>query len=629
MLAAREQDSGAQLQATFVVVTRPLRPSRATGSSRPDPQALLTGCDPRQVEAITSPATTLLVLAGAGSGKTRVLTRRIAWRVSTGSALPEHVLAVTFTRKAAAELRARLAGLGLPETVRAGTFHSVALSELRQLAAEERRQPPVVLSSKVRLLGKVTSGWSPRTSWSGEGRRSRTAGGARRLEEAVFPLAELAQEIEWAKARLLDPSSYERAAAIAGRSTSWPPGLVADAFHAYELEKRRRRVLDFEDLLSRCSEALEDDAEFAASARWRARHFFVDEYQDVNAAQLRFLRLFLGERHDLSVVGDPFQAIYAWNGSDPEAITRFTADFPDAAVVELRTNYRSTGEVLVAAGAVLGHVRALPAGVPGNSGPTPTVTEFGTGPEEAEGVAKRARLAKRPGRCWSQIAVLARTNAQLEAVEQAMSRRQIPTRSPSLASFLDGEDVQMALGDAAGLPTREALSAWAADVAESGQEELAKLAREYLEEDSWANGAGFRNWVVTQVRSGEPVFHSDAVTLTTFHRSKGLEWPVVFLVGLEDGFVPISYARDPDALAEERRLLYVACTRAGEELHCSFARERIFGSSGRPSVRTPSPWLRAIEAAVASSPFDAGRGTEGGMTAKEALEISRRSLGVS
>jgi len=596
------------------------------------------------------------VLAGAGSGKTRVLTRRIAWRVAGGSATAAHVVALTFTRKAAGELRARLASLGLPEPVRAGTFHALALGELKRLAAERHASQPVVAPSKVRLLSGVTAGWGPLATGRGRGggtrpvgSRSRSRQAGSQLSEAVFPLVELAQEIEWAKARCLRPVDYERAAAIAGRTTSWPAGLVSEAWEAYELEKARRRVLDFEDLLSRCAAELEEDPHFATSARYRMRHFFVDEYQDVNEAQLRLLRAWLGGGSDLCVVGDPDQAIYGWNGSDPGAIRRFGADFPDASIVRLRTNYRSTREVLTVAGAVLGQDEPAPAGGPAPEGATPTVTEYATALDEADGVAAALRLAKRPGRSWSQLAVLARTNAQLAGFEASLSKRQIPWRTAGTTSFLRRPHVEEALRDAVRTRSGAELAAFAADLragagfpapdlpegggralGEIGGDpagtdllELATLVDEYLSEDVGASGAGFRSFVEAAVRSEEAGGTGDCVTLTTFHRAKGLEWPVVFVTGLEDGLVPISYARDPDALAEERRLLYVACTRAGEELHCSFARERTFAGSSRPSARAPSPWLRAIQAAerdlrrLRGSPASAAR---------EAIALSRQLL---
>ena len=221
---------------------------------------LLAGCDPQQRLAITSEARPLCVLAAAGSGKTRVLTRRIAWRVNESTATARYVLALTFTRKAASEMRARLANLGLPEPANVGTFHAMALSELRRLAAERGRPVPVVVASKAKLLA--------------------TAAGTKAGHDRAV-LAELAQEIEWAQAQCLTPRDYEKALGRAGRQGQLDPTVVTEVWRRYEREKQRRGVLDFDDLLLRCANEIETDPDFAASARWRFRHVFVDEYQDV------------------------------------------------------------------------------------------------------------------------------------------------------------------------------------------------------------------------------------------------------------------------------------------------------------------------------------------------------------
>jgi len=581
---------------------------------------LLAWCDEEQVEAITTLARPLCVLAGAGSGKTRVLTRRMAWRVLQGSATADHILALTFTRKAAGELRERLADLGLPQPVVAGTFHAVALSELKRRAAERSMRPPVVLSSKIRLLYHVL-------------------GDRGRLVPTPKAVAELASEIEWAKAGCVTASGYEQAAARSRRTSSWRSSEVAETWQRYELEKRRRGVLDFEDLLQRCEAELRADAEFAGSARWRYRHVFVDEFQDVNEAQLRLLKAWLGQNDDLCVVGDPQQAIYSWNGADPDVIANFAAHFRGATVMSLRTNYRSTREVLGVAAAVLGIVEPAPAGGAVPEGKVPTVTAYRSDVDEATSVAGAARLAKRPGRAWSRIAVLARTNGQLGLLEEALSAAGIPTRV-ARARWQPGSPLaKSALDEAVAAPNAAALARWAADLDGAPADsvageglirlelvELARAAIEYIGEDVSPTGVGFRNWLETTVPFEADAGHrADAVELATFHRAKGLEWEVVFVTGLEDGLVPISHAREPAAIAEERRLLYVACTRAAEELHCSWASERTF-SSGRPSPRSPSPWLAAIEGAGLEL-RRVSRASSG--AARQALAESRRLLGVA
>ncbi|MHB8245681.1 MAG: ATP-dependent helicase [Acidimicrobiales bacterium] len=574
------------------------------------PEDLLAGCDAQQKEAITTTAQPLCVLAGAGSGKTRVLSRRVAWRVLDGSALSTHVLMLTFTRKAAAEMRSRLGLLGLPETVTAGTFHAMALAELRRLARERGQAPPVVMSSKARLIQAVMSNRPGRHS----GR-----GGNGRPDRKGFPVHAIAAEIEWAKARLMGPLEYLRLAPGAGREPPLAFSEIAGIYEAYEDERRRRRVLDFEDLLTVCASEIASDAEFAASARWRFRHVFVDEYQDVNAAQLTLLKRWCAGSDDLCVVGDPDQAIYGWNGSDPGAISRFPEDFPGSSVIRLRANYRSTAEVLGVAAAVLGLSEVLPANGPGAEGPIPTVVSYASGEEEAAGVADRARLAHRPGRRWSQIAVLTRTNAQLPAFREAFSKLRIPVRVVGENDFLRRPHVAAAIGDLAQARNQSALAAIAQDLRLTGEPErelgeaqtlggsltsnerqdlaeLATLVEEYLSADLVASGEGFREFVEASAPSLGTGSSNDAVELMTFHRAKGLEWPVVFVTGLEEGLVPVSHARDEGALAEERRLLYVACTRAEQELHLSWARERRFAPS-RASQREPSVFLIDIDRA--------------------------------
>ncbi|MGH9297203.1 MAG: ATP-dependent helicase, partial [Acidimicrobiales bacterium] len=433
---------------------------------------LLAACDEDQREAITAKDRALCVLAGAGSGKTRVLTRRIAWRVLDGSALCAHVLTLTFTRKAAAELRGRLSLLGLPEPVTAGTFHSIALAELRRLASERREAPPVVLPSKARLLHAVLADEESFPHPLGQARARPTAQRhgtrrARATDSSRAPVHELAAEIEWAKSRLLSPNDYAYAAHQAAREAPWPYEDVALVYEAYEKARRRRRVLDFEDLLTVLACELAADSGFAASARWKFRHLFVDEYQDVNDSQLRLLKLWTGDSVDLSVVGDPDQAIYSWNGANPEAIIHFAADFPGARVVRLRTNYRSTAEVLTIAGSVLGRPEVTVTGGRAPTGPVPSVTRYSDSTSEAAGVAERARLAHRPGRAWSQIAVLARTNAQLPAFREALETLFVPCRVAGGGAFARRTHVAAAIADLARAMSRAALASMASDLCDS------------------------------------------------------------------------------------------------------------------------------------------------------------------
>ncbi len=567
-------------------------------------QRLLAGCDAAQRAAITAPAAPLLVVAGAGSGKTRVLTRRIAWRVHEGSATAGHVLALTFTRKAATELRDRLSGLGLPAPVTAGTFHAIALAELRRRRAEQGRLTPVLLESKARLIAAALGDHAAG--------RARTGGPA---PERRSLLAACAAEIEWSKARLIAPGDYPAAAGPAGRRPPVPAEEMAAIYARYESERRRRRVYDFDDLLAALAEEIERDPEFAAAQRWRFAHLFVDELQDANPAQLRLLEAWRGGRPDLFAVGDPRQAIYGWNGADPLAVLRFAERFAGATVLSLDTNYRSSPQVVAMASAVL--ERADAAGPPRSAradGAVPTLRVYPDEDAEATGVAAALRRAHRPGRPWSHCAVLARTNGQLGLIEEVLRASGIPVRSSAGSGLLARPAVRAALaaldpragnrglrafleGLAATLEADEALPFLGeGDDEDEVRDDLGVLARlgvEQLQIDPLAGADGFLAFVRDAWRDG-PATGRDAVELTTFHRAKGLEWPVVFLVGLEDGFVPSARATTPAALDEERRLLYVALSRAEDELHCSYATSRRF--SGRLVARQASPFLARLEA---------------------------------
>jgi DNA helicase-2/ATP-dependent DNA helicase PcrA len=569
---------------------------------------LLAGLNPAQEAAVTSDGAPVCILAGAGSGKTRVLTRRIAWRADTGRVDPRHLLAVTFTRRAAGELGTRLAALGVRSQVAAGTFHSLAYSQLRRRWAELDERPPAILERKARLLAPLLP---------------------RRGSSPVQP-ADVAAEIEWAKARMVTPDRYEAEAATADRRSPLPLAAIASLYERYEAEKRRRGLVDFDDLLLLCAQALETDAEFAAVQRWRFRHLFVDEFQDVNPAQFRLLEAWRGGRTDLCVVGDPNQAIYAWNGADPSFLTGFARRFPGTTVLRLDDNYRSSPQVLAVANAVLGGRSALRAQAP--DGPLPTVSSAATDHDEAVAVARAVRRHHGGNRPWSDCAVLTRTHAQLVLFEEAFRGAGIPYRVRGAARFLQLPEVREAVGSLRRRPSATPLATVLPDLLELAREaaapagapgddgaaattapipapapggaseraanleSLARLAREQLAAEPQASVGGFLAWLVATLRGDDPDAGGDAVELATLHAAKGLEWPVVFIAGLEQGLVPIGHAESPEARAEERRLLYVGITRAQRQLHCSWAERRTFGA--RTLTRSPSPYLDRIEAVV-------------------------------
>ncbi|MCL6091629.1 MAG: ATP-dependent DNA helicase UvrD2 [Actinobacteria bacterium] len=485
---------------------------------------LLEGLTPMQRRAVETLSPTVCVLAGAGSGKTRVLTQRIAYRVLNGTATPEHCLALTFTKKAAGELQERLAKLAVAGPVNAVTFHSLALHQLRRWWADRRTSEPALLRSKVRLLGEL-------------------AGARSGLEGAAT--ADLAAAIEWAKARLVPPEHFAVSAQEANRELPGDPVAIGALYARYEDEKRRRRLVDFDDLLVRYYQALSADPRFAAAQSWRWAHVFVDEFQDVNPLQWRVLMGLLGGNDDLFVVGDPNQAIYGWNGADPDFLASFPRSFPDAEVVRLDDNHRSSPQVLAAATAVLGHQSAGFARSSRPDGPLPTLRCFPNDLAEAAGIASEVAQAMSSGLTWDDMAVLGRTNSQLVVVTEALARAGVPYRAPSNIGGSTRGDV------------------------------------EDLEPDDRTMGP-----------RGEPDTMG-AVTVCSFHRAKGLQWKAVWVCGLEAGLVPIAYATSPASLAEERRLVYVALTRAEQRLHCSWSNERRT-QRGAVLRRSPSPWLPAL-----------------------------------
>ena len=561
----------------------------------------LAGLTASQCLAVVTDASPLCVLAGAGSGKTRVLTRRVARRVLDGSADAEHSVVVTFTRKAASELRRRLAHLGV-DGVAVGTFHGIALAELRRHWADTGQIAPAVVDDPARILRRVAGDDTSRTGSNG----SRTE-----QPETAGRIRALASEIEWAQARGVDPAGYTTAARAAGRRAPLAPGAVADLYRRYVEAKARRHVVDLHDLVTGAAELIETDPVVADAVHWRVRHLYVDEFQDVNPAQWHLVRALLGDRRDLCVVGDPDQAIYSWNGADPTLMERLPELLPGTTVLHLDDNHRSTPQILAAAHAALrapsgdptGHVGDTnpPANPPASahhaiptatrpSGPPPLVRSFDDEAAEAAGVARWLRLAHHPGRPWSHLAVLARTRARLEPVAEALALAGIPVRdltAPDRLPATPGPD-----SDAMHLP-------WQASARATGAGAAMRA--------GVGAGAGASNPFATPPSPAEPGTATstpspprDAVELATFHRAKGLEWSAVALVGLEDGTVPIVHARSPAALAEERRLLYVAITRAEHELWCSWARSR--GASGTARSAAPSLWLAAIEASATTEP---------------------------
>jgi DNA helicase-2/ATP-dependent DNA helicase PcrA len=556
-----------------------------------------------------SDASPLCLVAAAGSGKTTVLTRRVARRVLDGSVDAQHAVVLTFTRKASAELRGRLSRLDVPGQIWAGTFHAAAYAQLRRHWADNDIRPPTVLDDPARLMRRVLRA---------HGQDASDAAGA------------IVTEVQWAQARMVAPPAYVEATRMARRRTPIPAADIAEAYARYVEAKHTHRLIDLNDLLVDCADLLEHHAATTAVARWRIRHLFVDEFQDVNPAQWRLLTAWLQDRSDLFVVGDPRQAVYGWNGADPSLLDRLPELLPGTTVLRLDTNHRSSPQVIAAARSVLDdgdgagpalaartgstvHEEPLPVGDDDGvrrrpDGPPPSVRGFDDDADEATAVARWLRLMHRPGRPWSHLAVLARTNARLEPVAAALRGAGIPFRLGS-GGRADGDlarAVEALRRAHSGRPLRSTLADLSIpEDTEAGRRAgcpvppaLRRLADEHALAAPGATVGEFLAWVaatVGDIAGADTENGRDSVELATFHKAKGLEWPCVAVVGLEDGLVPIAYATSPGARSEEQRLLYVALTRAGEDLWCSWAQRR--QHAGRSWSCRPSPMLPAITAA--------------------------------
>jgi DNA helicase-2/ATP-dependent DNA helicase PcrA len=531
---------------------------------------LLADLDQDQAAAVSTPSTLVAVIAGAGSGKTRVLTRRIAYRVAIETADARHTLALTFTREAAGELRRRLRRAGLRDHIEAGTFHAVALGLLRQRWLELDQRAPTVVGDRDRLLAEVAAG---------------------------VPLPTLVTEAEWAGARGVAPGDYVAAARAAGRRAAVAPDRVAERLSAYATLKRRRGVVDLDDLLSITIGELERDQRWAEAVRWRFRHVLVDEAQDLNPVQYRLLELVVGGRDDLYLVGDPAQAIYGFNGSDPTLLTEIAERLPGIEVIRLPTNHRSTPQIVAAGARVLATSRQeAEARSSRPDGAVVSVVATDDAEHEAREVARLVRGLDPDLVRLGNVAVLARTNAQLGRLRQSCGEAGLPLRRAALEP---GSPLANAVRAVTALPSATRLRGWAHDVLdiepdpadpiETAERRLAGAVLEFLREQPLGDGAGLRAWIAGAdpfATAGDTV----GVELLTFHGAKGREWHTVVVTGVETGLVPHRSATSAAARAEEARLLHVALTRAEDRLIVTWAGRR------GGYARRPSPSLTGLEA---------------------------------
>jgi DNA helicase-2/ATP-dependent DNA helicase PcrA len=579
--------------------------------------AVLDDLDPEQREVVLAPVGPVCVLAGAGTGKTRAITRRIAHLVTTGTLPPGQVLAVTFTARAAGELRSRLRALGA-EGVQARTFHAAALRQLGYFwpQAVGGRMPQLV-KSKAGLV-------------AGAGRRLR-------VNLSGPTLRDVTAEVEWAKATMQTPESYPVAALEAGRETPMDPADLGRIYAAYEEVKRESGALDFEDLLLLTAALIEEHRFVADELRSRYRHFVVDEYQDVNPLQQRLLDAWLGGRDSLCVVGDPDQTIYSFTGASSHYLRDFPRRHEGTAMVRLVRNYRSSPQVVGLANRVVGAGKLE---AQGERGPDVAYAQSPSEAEEAADVARRIGLLRAAGTPASEIAVLYRMNAQSEVYEQALSAADVPYVLRGGERFFERPEVREAVVLLRGaaraaeedrpeaLPTVVAeilaTTGWRADRPPAGTgavrerwENLAALVR--LAESAAVErpDEGLTAFVadLAERASAQHAPTVEGVTLASLHAAKGLEWDAVFLVGLVEGVLPITHAVTPEQVAEERRLFYVGVTRARRHLTLSWALAREAGRRPRPR----STFLEGLAPQAAMPSARSGR-AKGRATASSAAD---------
>ncbi|MEV6777772.1 ATP-dependent DNA helicase UvrD2 [Streptomyces syringium] len=599
--------------------------------------AVLDGLDPEQREVATALSGPVCVLAGAGTGKTRAITHRIAYGVRSGLLQPSSVLAVTFTNRAAGEMRGRLRQLGAGG-VQARTFHSAALRQLQYFWPKAvGGEVPRLVERKIQLVAESAA-------------RCRV-----RLDRNE--LRDVTGEIEWSKVTQTVPEDYPAAAAKTGREAPRDPAEIARIYGMYEQLKRDRGVIDFEDVLLLTVGVLQDRHDIAETVRRQYQHFVVDEYQDVSPLQQRLLELWLGDRDNLCVVGDASQTIYSFTGATPDYLLDFRVRHPRATVVKLIRDYRSTPQVVRLANGLLAQARGRAAEhrlelvSQRESGPEPHYCAYGDEPAEAEGTARRVRDLIDSGVPASEIAILYRINAQSEVYEQALADAGVPYQLRGAERFFERPEVREA-----GLLLRGAARAGGADAQLADADDVPSQVRAVLGTRGWTaeppagSGAVRDRWesLAALVRLAEDFVRAkpaatladlvaelderasaqhaptvEGVTLASLHAAKGLEWDAVFLVGLTEGMMPITYAKTDEQVEEERRLLYVGVTRARRHLSLSWALSRAPG--GRAS-RRPSRFLNGLRpGSAAPRPGTAGAAAgQGGVERGAAARRKRR-----
>jgi len=523
---------------------------------------ILAALDQEQRAVATAVRGPVCVIAGAGTGKTRAITHRLAYAVDIGIVEANRILALTFTARAAGEMRARLRALGVP-AIAARTFHAAALKQLLYFWPEALGgRFPSLLTSKSAFLGEALD------------RAGIT------LTKSPAALREISSEIEWAKVLQIPSDEYVEAALANNRAITSRSKLnledIARTYESYESLKRQERAIDFEDVLLLTVGMLEEVKEIRDRVRDQYRYFTVDEYQDVSPLQQRLLDLWLGKRSDICVVGDPAQTIYSFAGATPAFLLNFTKRFPDAEVIRLSAGYRSTPEIINIANAILrsgelGHdLEAV-----NSHGNQPATSGFKSESEEINSIVDSLRLKIESGTKPYEIAVLARTNAQLEDLEKALFGAGIENQIRTAERFFERSDVRAmisAIRSASVLATSDWLSELRDLLKQFGDGDkyaraIIQLAQELANEGIDSMRAFLRELEDRAEQNNPPDL--PGVTLATLHSAKGLEWEYVYLVGASSRYLPWPGS----STEEERRLFYVGVTRAKRELNLSYAGE--------------------------------------------------------
>ena len=535
-------------------------------------EEILAALDPDQRAVALATRGPVCVIAGAGTGKTRAITHRIAYAVAIGTMDPTKVLALTFTAKAAGEMRTRLRALGVP-TVAARTIHAAALKQLLYFwPTVFGGRTPDLITTKTGFLTEAIN-------------RAGLADSLRASNREL--MRDLASEIEWAKVSQVAPTDYIAEVSARQQKPRVNPEQMVQIYTAYESIKKEELAIDFEDVLLLCAAMLEQEPDVRERVHDQYRYFTIDEYQDISPVQQRLINAWLGTRQEICVVGDPAQTIYSFAGATPTFLNSFTQRFPEAEVIRLSTGYRSTPEIIFAANALLRHGQMGQELVAHNGhGSKPIVSSYQDESAEVAGILDEISTLLSDGTPPQEIAILARTNSQLATAEKALRNANLPYQVRNTEKFFERKEIRDFLSQvrkASVIPSdgwidelRTLAQPYLTGDAIDGIAALLHLARE-LDSDPTFEPKTLRTYlreVEDRVQQNNPPT-MPVLTLATLHAAKGLEWERVFLMGASDGQLPLA-GSDTE---EERRLFYVGITRAKADLHISYQ-------------RTPSPFLR-------------------------------------